>query len=73
MATYTQYKNTRGTFWRVRGIVGIDEYTGKKSEIKKGGFVTKREAKAYFEKQREEFVSGLARGTQSLTFEAVYQ
>ena len=47
MATIFSYQNTKGTFFKVRGYLGVDPLTGKQVNINKGGFNTKKEANNY--------------------------
>lgn len=44
MATITSYKNTKGTFFKIKGYLGIDPMTGKQVNIDKRGFATKKDA-----------------------------
>ena len=47
----TQYKNKKGeTRYRVKGYLGIDPLTGKKKEVTRQGFKTKRAAELAFSK-----------------------
>ena len=48
MATYTEYKTKKGTFWKVTGYLGINPITGLQVNINKRGFSSKREATLYF-------------------------
>lgn len=50
MATIFSYQNTKGTFFKVRGYLGVDPLTGKQVNINKGGFNTKKEANNYLRK-----------------------
>lgn len=50
MATITSYKNTKGTFFKIKGYLGVDPLTGKQVNINKGGFNTKKEANNYLRK-----------------------
>ena len=47
MATITSYKNTKGTFFLIKGYLGIDPMTGKQVNIEKRGFATRKEANLY--------------------------
>ncbi|MDK8502125.1 tyrosine-type recombinase/integrase [Aerococcus sp. UMB1112A] len=55
MASYTQYQTSKGSFWQVRGYLGIDQSTGKSVKVKKRGFNTKKEAQAYYKQCFIEF------------------
>ena len=55
MASYKEYETNKGTFWHVRGYLGINPLTGEKEEANKRGFKTKKEAQNYFEDQLSEF------------------
>lgn len=48
MATITSYKNTKGTFFKIKGYLGIDPMTGKQVNIEKRGFATKKDAALFF-------------------------
>ena len=50
MATITSYKNNKGTFFKVKGYLGVDPMTGKQVNINKGGFNTKKDANNYLRK-----------------------
>lgn len=50
MATIFSYQNTKGTFFKVKGYLGVDPLTGKQVNINKGGFNTKKEANNYLRK-----------------------
>ena len=50
MATITSYKNTKGTFFKIKVYLGVDPLTGKQVNINKGGFNTKKEANNYLRK-----------------------
>ena len=50
MTTIFSYQNTKGTFFKVRGYLGVDPLTGKQVNINKGGFNTKKEANNYLRK-----------------------
>ena len=51
MAKFTEYKNNKGTFWKVSGYLGLHPLTGKQVNINKRGFMTKREAVLYYSKE----------------------
>lgn len=74
MATYKQYETNKGTFWRVRGYLGINPLTGEKKEANKRGFKTKKEAQRYYNNAKVEFQNeGIKKEPQRITFEALYQ
>ena len=74
LATYKQYETNKGTFWRVRGYLGVDPLTGKKKEANKRGFKTKKEAQRYYNNAKVQFQNeGIKKEPQRMTFEALYQ
>ncbi|MGH2117091.1 site-specific integrase [Aerococcus sp. L_32] len=74
MATYKQYETNKGTFWRVRGYLGVDPLTGEKKEANKRGFKTKKEAQRYYNNAKVQFQNeGIKKEPQRMTFEALYQ
>lgn len=74
MATYKQYETNKGTFWRVRGYLGINPTTGEKEEANKRGFKTKKEAQRYYNNAKVQFQNeGIKKEPQRMTFEALYQ
>lgn len=74
MATYKQYETNKGTFWRVRGYLGINPLTGEKEEANKRGFKTKKEAQRYYNNAKVQFQNeGIKKEPQRMTFEALYQ
>lgn len=74
MATYKQYETNKGTFWRVRGYLGVDPLTGEKKEANKRGFKTKKEAQRYYNNVKVQFQNeGIKKEPQRMTFEALYQ
>ncbi|MGH2104154.1 site-specific integrase [Aerococcus urinaeequi] len=74
MATYKQYETNKGTFWRVRGYLGVDSLTGEKKEANKRGFKTKKEAQRYYNNAKVQFQNeGIKKEPQRMTFEALYQ
>lgn len=74
LATYKQYETNKGTFWRVRGYLGVDPLTGEKKEANKRGFKTKKEAQRYYNNAKVQFQNeGIKKEPQRMTFEALYQ
>lgn len=74
MATYKQYETNKGTFWRVRGYLGINPLTGEKEEANKRGFKTKKEAQRYYNNAKVQFQNeGIKKEPQRMTFEALYK
>lgn len=74
LATYKQYETNKGTFWRVRGYLGINPTTGEKEEANKRGFNTKKEAQRYYNNAKVRFQNdGIKKEPQRMTFEALYQ
>lgn len=74
LATYKQYETNKGTFWRVRGYLGVDSLTGEKKEANKRGFKTKKEAQRYYNNAKVQFQNeGIKKEPQRMTFEALYQ
>lgn len=74
MATYKQYETNKGTFWRVRGYLGINPTTGEKVEANKRGFKTKKEAQRYYNNAKVQFQNeGIKKEPQRMTFEDLYQ
>lgn len=74
MATYKQYETNKGTFWRVRGYLGINPLTGEKEEANKRGFKSKKEAQRYYNNAKVQFQNeGIKKEPQRMTFEALYQ
>ena len=74
LATYKEYKTTKGTFWRVSGYLGINPTTGQQVNINKRGFSSKREAMLYF----SEAVTNLEKNiyevkSSSKTYKQVYE
>ena len=74
LATYKEYKTTKGTFWRVSGYLGINPTTGQQVNINKRGFTSKREAMLYF----SEAVTNLEKNiydvkSSSKTYKQVYE
>lgn len=71
----TEYKNSRGTFWHVRGYLGIDEATGKDVEFNKRGFKTSKAAKIAYTRAKNQFYEGTyekAKHQDKLTYRDVY-
>lgn len=74
LATYKQYETNKGTFWHVRGYLGVNPLTGEKKEANKRGFKTKKEAQRYYNNAKVEFQNeGIKKEPQRMTFEALYQ
>lgn len=75
MATYKQYETKKGTFWEVRGYLGIDRLTGKEIETRKRGFNTKKEAQRYYTNARLQFEDNQysIKKVPNITFAEVYQ
>lgn len=74
MASYKQYTNSKGTFWRVNGYLGIDERTGKQTNYNKRGFKTKNEAKHSYDTAKVQFKNeGIKKAPQRMTFEVLYE
>lgn len=60
MATYSEYTNTKGTFWLVKGYLGIDEATGKQVTYEKRGFKRKKDAQHSYRNAKHQFMNGAA-------------
>ncbi|MGV3174875.1 tyrosine-type recombinase/integrase [Aerococcus suis] len=74
MATYKQYETNKGTFWRVRGYLGVDLLTGKQVNYNKRGFKSKKEAQHSYNTAKVQFQNeGIKKEPQRMTFEALYQ
>lgn len=59
MAIFTQYKTAKGERrYRMRAYIGIDPLTGKKKEITRQGFRTKKEAKNLLNQLKIDFQTG---------------
>jgi len=52
MAQFTEYTTKKGTFWRVRGYLGVCSVTGKQININKRGFKTKKSAQLFFAREQ---------------------
>lgn len=73
MAKYTEYKTKTGTFWHVRGYLGVDSTTGVQKGFNKRGFRTKKEAQLSYSRAKHQFENGLyAALNNSFTYEEVY-
>ena len=74
MAKFTEYKNNKGTFWKVSGYLGLHPLTGKQVNINKRGFMSKREAVLYYSKELAKLEHRTAIQTNNqLTYEEVYR
>ena len=73
MATYKEYKTSKGTFWQVRGYLGIDTLTGLEARINKKGFKTKKAAQRAYRQAVVDFEQGTQRNKyMNLTYLQVY-
>lgn len=74
MAKFTEYKNNKGTYWKVSGYLGLHPLTGKQVNINKRGFMSKREAILYYSKELAKLEERTASSTNNqLTYEDVYR
>lgn len=74
MATITTYTTTKGTFFKVKGYLGIDPITGKQVNIEKRGFETKKEAKLYLSTALQDLNdNSYSKNLKNLTFKEVYE
>lgn len=74
MATISSYKNTKGTFFKIKGYLGIDPMTGKQVNINKGGFSTQKEAIFYLKEVIEKLENqSYLKNKLSLTYQDVYE
>ncbi|MDO4679736.1 MAG: site-specific integrase [Aerococcus sp.] len=72
MATYKEYSTARGTFYEVRAFLGYDSATGKKKELQKRGFKTKKEAEQYYKQAQIAFYQGHEVTRSRKTFKDIY-
>ncbi|MDO4775432.1 MAG: tyrosine-type recombinase/integrase [Aerococcaceae bacterium] len=74
MASFFSYERKNIKLWGVKGYLGYDEMTGKQININKRGFKTRKEAKAYFDRETVAFQTGINnRLTDNRTYGEVYQ
>lgn len=74
MATITSYKNTKGTFFKIKGYLGIDPMTGKQVNIEKKGFVTRKEANLYLSNALQALNdNSYIKNSKTLKYQEVYE
>ena len=73
MATITKYTTRKGTFFKVKGYLGTDPMTGKRVNMEKRGFETKKEAQLYFNTALQEFNdNSYSKKVKDFTYKEVY-
>lgn len=73
MATITKYTTRKGTFFKVQGYLGTDPMTGKRVNMEKRGFETKKEAQLYFNTALQEFNdNSYSKKVKNFTYKEVY-
>lgn len=73
MATITKYTTRKGTFFKVQGYLGTDPMTGKRVNMEKRGFETKKEAQLYFNTALQEFNdNSYSKKVKDFTYKEVY-
>ena len=73
MATITKYTTRKGTFFKVKGYLGTDPMTGKRVNMEKRGFETKKEAQLYFNTALQEFNdNSYSKKGKDFTYKEVY-
>ena len=73
MATITKYTTRKGTFFKVQGYLGTDPITGKRVNMEKRGFETKKEAQLYFNTAYQEFHdNSYSKKVKDFTYKEVY-
>lgn len=73
MATITKYTTRKGTFFKVQGYLGTDPMTGKRVNMEKRGFETKKEAQLYFNTALQEFNdNSYSKKGKDFTYKEVY-
>lgn len=73
MASYKQYETTKGTYWQVRGYLGVDELTGRKKQFFRKNFETKKDAQRAYRQALIDFEQGVKGiNNKNLTYLQVY-
>ena len=73
MAQFTEYTNQRGTFWMVKGYLGVCSVTGKQINIEKRGFKTKKSAQLYFAREQLNLENKTKLNNENPTYKELYK
>lgn len=72
MASFQKYETKKGQMWLLIMDAGIDPKTGKRQQVKRRGFKTKKEAQLAAVKLEQELVSGISLSNNNLTYQDVF-